>query len=96
MAAHPVPLHVSSRVFVWHEHLMSTIDHQLQLTEQICELSACDVTLTGDQRMGYRAAVALELTGGRCISSTALSFDIARAIGESFSACRVKAASEAC
>lgn len=95
MAPRNVPLHVSSRVFTGHDRLMSTIDHELEKAEASCPVASCDVVLTGNERRGFRAAVALELDGGRCISQSVSSYDVARAIVQAFTACRVRAEASA-
>ena len=94
MAPHNVPLHVSSRVFTGHDRLMGLIDHELERTEAEHEVRGCDVTLTGDEKRGFRAAVSIELDGGRCICKSVSSFDVGHAIAQAFVACRARAAQE--
>jgi hypothetical protein len=85
-----VPLHVTSRVFTGHDTLMSTIDSELEKVEQCCSVQSCDVTLTGDAKNGYRATVALELDGGRCVSHSACGDDLVHSIVQAFTVCRAR------
>ena len=87
-----VPLHVSSRILEGHDRLMSTIDTELEKAERACPVSSCDVTLTGDRRGGFRATVALELEGGRCVSQCAWGRDVGHAIVQAFTVCRLRGA----
>jgi len=86
-----VPLHVTSRVFDGHDRLMTTIDTELSKAEDDCDVHSCDVVLTGDRRGGFRATVALELNGGRCVSQCSWGHDVAQAIVHAFAVCRQRA-----
>ncbi len=73
---------------------MATIDSELEKAERTCSVSACDVTLTGDRRGGFRATVALELQGGRWVSQCSWGHDVAHAIVQAFTVCRLRGAHE--